>query len=492
MFRQIKQLIGESAVFGISSVLTTGINVLLIPVYASEFPPGEYGYLGLVTVTVILLNIVLVAGLDNSVAIWFYDKEAENERKVTFSSWIWFLFIFSLLLSSFIFLNSHQLSNILLKDTSRYLYFQIVAIQIAFTGFQKVVNVFFRVRRKPIGAVAYAGVLSLLTLLSAIYFVKVRHSGIEGIFKAQAIVSAVGFGGFLILLRGWYKLSHFRVERLVEMLRFSIPLIPSSLSFWAMNYAGLYILKQYSSETNVGIYQMAYNISSVPGLISTAFLQAFTPFAASIMKEENKEIIYARIYSSYVTIMVVINLFMYFFIQDIVILFLNDSYTNIQFITPLLSFNVILIGIAQVLLIGSAIKKSNMPYFKAIMCALALSLPLFFSLVPVYGMSGLVAVLIFANTIIAAIAYIESQKLLRIPYNIKYTVSVMCVSQIFGVMVSLILLPMLNHFVFRFLCFVMVALFIMYFFLRIEKIRVNALKFTLFRFKKHIGFSIRA
>src|SRR5258705_4359644 len=90
MLRYFKQLAGDSLIYGLSNVVSGFISLFLIPVYTKIFSPSDYGVLNLINVTFFLLTILVVFGLDAAVAVWFWDKTEEVERKKTFASWFWF------------------------------------------------------------------------------------------------------------------------------------------------------------------------------------------------------------------------------------------------------------------------------------------------------------------------------------------------------------------------------------------------------------------
>ena len=63
---QIKKLAGQTAYYGISSILGRVLNVLLVPLYTSIFLEEEYGVVINLYGVVAFLNILYTYGLETS------------------------------------------------------------------------------------------------------------------------------------------------------------------------------------------------------------------------------------------------------------------------------------------------------------------------------------------------------------------------------------------------------------------------------------------
>ncbi|MEP6923987.1 MAG: oligosaccharide flippase family protein, partial [Pyrinomonadaceae bacterium] len=85
----LKNFAGESVVYGISGILSRFLAVFLTPIYTRIFMPSDYGVISLVTNVSALLSILVILGLDNSMARWYYDNEDENDRKITLNTFLW-------------------------------------------------------------------------------------------------------------------------------------------------------------------------------------------------------------------------------------------------------------------------------------------------------------------------------------------------------------------------------------------------------------------
>ena len=83
------------------------------------------------------------------------------------------------------------------------------------------------------------------------------------------------------------------------MLLYALPQMPGIFVNWGQTQIGRLFLNYYSNLTDLGLYSIAFTLSSVLLLVSTAFRMAYDPYAMSIMKKNNAKEIYARIYTLY-------------------------------------------------------------------------------------------------------------------------------------------------------------------------------------------------
>src|SRR6478736_4797080 len=123
MLKHLKQLAGDSLIYGLSGIVSKMIGIFLVPVYTRLFLPKDYGIINLVNTTFFLIGILVVCGLDNSVARWFYDSKEESDHKKSFGSYLWFQFIIAIVISGAIIIASPWISQTVFKEAGKPLYF---------------------------------------------------------------------------------------------------------------------------------------------------------------------------------------------------------------------------------------------------------------------------------------------------------------------------------------------------------------------------------
>ena len=93
---EIKSLAGQTAIYGVPSVLGRVLNYLLIPLYTYVFQPGEYGTVSVFYAYTSFLIVILTYGMETT---FFRFNVSEPDKRRVYST-----AMISLVLSTFIFL----------------------------------------------------------------------------------------------------------------------------------------------------------------------------------------------------------------------------------------------------------------------------------------------------------------------------------------------------------------------------------------------------
>lgn len=416
--KQIKSLFNDSIIYGLSGIVSSFISIFLIPFYTKVFEPSDYGIISIVTTTSTLLTILLIFSLDNSAAVWFWDKPEYEERKKTFNSWLGFLATAGVLTSLLISLLSVPLSNLFFDSGKYAILFLLLGVNLLFVGFQKVVNIWCRMLQKPVLAMVFSLAILLITVGLNILFILVWRIGVKGVFYSQAIASVAGLLLLFVFFKDWISIRFFSKERLREMVRFSAPLVPATIMYWLMNTASVYFLKAYVKDNaEIGLYQVGASVANILSLCTWAFFQAWSPFALSVSRQENAKRIYSFVFELYCVVGLFIALSLMLTSSDILIIFTRPGYLGASTVLGLLAINVVLVGMPNILAIANNLAKKNMSYAIAIGIGSIITVILFMVLIPAYGKEGAAIAMITGNLFIPIFLAYSAQRLYFIPYN---------------------------------------------------------------------------
>lgn len=430
----LKQLSKETFIYGISGMISKFIMIFLVPIYTRIFSPQDYGVISILNTTMIFVSIFIVMGLDSAAHRWYWEKDDEYYKKKTISTWFWFQIICSIIFSLIFLTFSRQLSRILLQKEEYNVYFKIIALYFPFSVSNSILINLFRMQRKALSCLYYTLFFSLLNILSSIILVLFFKFGISGVLYAQVITFLLNTIFSLFILKEWIRPTYFSDDFLKKMLRYSLPLIPASLSYWIVNLSGNYFVNYLTDTSQVGLYQVGNTIASGIGFITGAFQQAIGPFALSIFKENHSKKIYADILSYYVIILCLLCVLFNLFSYEILIFFTNRNYEGSHKVIPLLTFTYIAIGMSYVAMIGSTIVKTTKPYAEAVIISAIIVIFLYVILIPKFGIIGASISSLISQFFIVIYIFLKSQKLYKIPYQFKDVIFIL----IFSLTLSLI------------------------------------------------------
>lgn len=440
MLKYLRQLAGESVVYGISGTIAKFLQFLLVPLYTRVFTPEDYGVLSLITTTMAVIGIFVVLALDNSAARWYWDTENLEDRKRTLASWVWCQLTISSLFALVIVALAEWLAQLIVGRADAAVYFRLTAGLLPLSTLTIVVTNWLRMQRRPWATMYYALGSSLLTILLTFLFVITLDWKLTGVYTAQVLSGLLGSLVALALLRDWIHPRYFNVARLREMLRFALPLIPAALAFWIVNLSDRYFVQYFVSTSEVGLYQFGASIASVVALLTGAFQQAWGPFAMSIHTQSNARQLYAHVLLIYTWLTCAFCTALTLFTPEVVRFIAPDTYASASTVVSFLSFSYVFLGLTYIAAIGLNIVKTNAPTGMAITFAAVLNIVLNLLLIPSMGKVGSALATLLSQMIVPMYIFYQAQRRYPIPYQFGGVVGLFALA--FLVIGSATLLPL--------------------------------------------------
>ena len=91
MLNHLKETLKHTAIYSIGNITTKLIGIVLLPLYTKHITVSEYGILGIIEISIMILTQVLMLGQPQSLLRFYYSDEYSNRKQIVFS-------IFSLIL----------------------------------------------------------------------------------------------------------------------------------------------------------------------------------------------------------------------------------------------------------------------------------------------------------------------------------------------------------------------------------------------------------
>jgi O-antigen/teichoic acid export membrane protein len=415
--RQIRQLAGESFIYGLSGAVTALIQVFLLPLYTHTFSKAELGALELVITTMNVLTLVAVLALDNSAHRWYWGSTSDLDRHKTVATWAWSNFATTSLLTVLIWLCAPWLAERISGDASHAPLYRIMSLTLPLGVLGLVTTGWLRMRRRPKLAVSFTIGTSVLTLGLVFLFVLGLKLGLLGVVYAQAL-AAVGITvvGALILGPAIAPLR-FDTQRLREMLGYALPLVPAAIAAWAVAASGRYFVQTYLGADDVAVFSVGLRIATVAALVTTAFQTAWGPFALSIHQKPEARQVYASALLWYLWATCLVAAGLSLFGGYVLELVTPEGYDAALPVIGLLAFSYVMIGLKYIAGVGLTIIKDSRPMGLAVTTSGLIFVGLSTLLVPLYGLVGAALATLISQGMIPLFIFWRSQRAYRIPYQ---------------------------------------------------------------------------
>ena len=417
--RHIRQLAGESAVYGLSGVLGRLVAFFLIPVYTRVFTPADLGTVAMIDAAAALLAMFSVLGLDSATARWFYDSPEDDARRSVVASSFYCQLAVASAVAGVLIVLARPVARLLCGTEYYAGLVRLAACSLPPLAVVRVFGGWLRYRRRVTSAAAYIAFRSLASVGLIILLVAVWHLGLTGLYAARLWVAGIAAVIGLVLLGRWLNPARVSLSRLGEMLAFGLPMVPAAVGVWVMASADRFVLRIFWPQESVGLYDLAAKVASGVALAIVAFQQAWGPFAYSILDRDDAQRVYARVWDVYAFFGSWLAAAVGLFAPLLLRIMATERFYPAASCVAILAFVHLFTGARYIAGLGSGIAKRSMPVAMAVGIGAGVNLLLNFLLVPHWGREGAALGTVAAAGVSVVYLFIASQKNHAIDYRLK-------------------------------------------------------------------------
>tara|TARA_X000000368_G_scaffold184436_1_gene145660 strand:+ start:25748 stop:27145 length:1398 start_codon:yes stop_codon:yes gene_type:complete len=445
----IKKLAGQTAIYGLSSVIGRLLNYLLVPLYTRYFLPEEYGLVTEMYAYVAFLVVILTYGIET--AFFRFSKKENNNKKVYSTALISLVFS-----SSFFMLLMFSGSSLIANFLGAGIESRFVEWFAIIVGLDAISSISFAKLREEEKAIKFATIKLLNIVVNIglnIYFIVYKELGIEYIFISNLISSI-----FMIccLVPEMIKIRCVFDSLLwKKMMIYALPLLLAGLAGMINETIDRVLLKHLLPNTEtalheLGLYGAFYKLSIIMLLFVQTFRYAAEPFFFAQHKKKEDRKVYADVMKYFVIIMMLIFLGVIIF-YDFIINFLGPEYHDERglLVVSILMLANLFLGIFFNLSIWYKLTEKTIfgAYLSIIGAAITILLNVI--LIPKMGFVGSAWATLACYFSMASASYFFGKKHFPIPYQIGkiflYLVSMLGIyllvyNQYFNLMINSLLL----------------------------------------------------
>ncbi len=433
----LRRLAGQTAIYGLSSIVGRLINFLLVPLYTRVFLPGEYGVVTIMYTYVAVLLIVLTYGMETAY-FRFSEQHPEQKNRVFSTTFLPILFT-STLFIFFVVIWRQSLAEVMrYPDNVEYIVW--IGLIIGMDALAAIPFARLRAENKPLRFVVIrlAGIavnISLVlfflllcpwlmenagdTVRQYVAYIYKPEIGVGYVFIANLIASAIT----LLLLSPVMRQARIKPDPVLlrKMLIYALPLLVAGLAGWineALDKLLLkFILPEETAMSQVGIYGAVYKLSIMMTIFIQAFRFAAEPFFFAQAKQQDAKNTYAKVMNYFVIACLVIFLGITLF-MDVVKHFIGPQYHEGLIVVPILLLANLFLGIYFNLSIWY--KLTGKTYYGAWFSVVGAVITILLNLwwIPIVGYYGSAWATFICYLLLAILSYLFGQRHYKIPYQV--------------------------------------------------------------------------
>src|ERR1051325_4908469 len=281
----MRRLARHSAVYGIGGLVSRILATILLPLYTHYLPPGSFGRVEIITAATAVLAIVLQLGIASAFFRFYFDETDAAGRLTVVRTSFWFTMATATLGLVLGVVFAPQISHWLGLGHDPWLVRAGAVGLWAQTNYQQLTNLFRAEERSTAFAIASVANV-LVTVAAMVIFVAVFRWGAIGLVVGNFTGTLVVYAA-LVAYRSEQLGLEFDRTLFRGMQHFGMPLVPSALALWAINFIDREFVGWYKGQGEVGVYSAAVKVAGVITFVMVAFRTAWPAFAYSI--EDDRE-----------------------------------------------------------------------------------------------------------------------------------------------------------------------------------------------------------
>jgi len=408
---QITKLAGQTAVYGLSSIIGRLLNYLLVPLYTRIFNNWEYGVVTELYTYVVFLMVILTYGLETG---YFRFSNSEKDKDFVFGTITIFLFVSSLIFIAFSALNAESIASYLgYYDNPEYVI--MFGLIIGLDAFLTIPFARLRQQNKALKFAIYKLLNILvnivLNLTFLVYFPYLHKAGgtvISDIFYNQDI--GVGYVfisnlvatavSFLLFIPDYFKTRlKFSFAMLKNILFYSLPLVISGLAGMINEFFDRLAIKWWTTIPvgvvdgqkfwlgELGIYGANTKITIIIVLFVQMFRYAADPFFFSNAQKPDFSELYSKVTKYFFIVGIALLLFTLLYLDIFKHIIGSDYFEGLK-VVPLLLLGRFIVGIMYILSFWYKLDKKTIYGIYIFLIGAVLTIFVNYLTVPLYGYYG--------------------------------------------------------------------------------------------------------
>ena len=297
MNKRAKSLLKNTMILGFGTLCTKGIMFFMTPLFTRWLTSSEYGMFDLLITYITLLVPLLTLAIGEAVFRFILEKNDENDERIILST-TFFLDIIGIIISivlailAIIFFNVDKIiaiSFISYLITEIFYNFSMMAMR----------------GEKKLSIYSLGNILFVAGLAFFVYiFVGKLKLGLSGILFGYVCGDLIAIITIFTTAKLYTKINFkcFSIKTLKEMIKYSLPMIPNSISWWIVNVSDRTLISIFCGATYNAIYAVANKIPALCTTFFGVFHLSWQQSAIETLNDKDRDKYYSSVFNNMIKI----------------------------------------------------------------------------------------------------------------------------------------------------------------------------------------------
>lgn len=417
LFEKFKETGKHGIVFGTGATLQRLIAFVLIPIYTRHLTTSDYGLLGLISITGLVLLTISELGLSPALCRSYYDYNDEGNKRTVIST-AFFLSVVIGCMSCVLGIFSTRYLSILLFGSEKYgVYLLIVVITVIVSNVRHIPLTILRVEKRSVRYVVFQISYSVVGITLIMYFVTINNWGVMGVLVGNLVAGLI----FLIILFYCVRkeiVLRFSKPEAWKMIRYGAPIALVGLSAFVLTYADRYMLNYYCGLNEVGSYTLGYQFGMVILVgFSIPTKLIWTPMVLSAKDDSNAKDFYSKALTYVIFVGVSLFLVLSLLSKEVIQIVANKQYWNAYTVIPIITLGYLVWSTRSILEVGTIVRRKTKVRVWYFFIGAVTNIILNLFLIPKYGMRGAAHATLISFVVMIIVVYYYNRKVFEIDYE---------------------------------------------------------------------------
>lgn len=330
----------NTALLSIGTMLTKGINLIMIPLFSAWLSTEDYGMYDLLATYVSLLIPFITLSSSDAVFRFVIESNADDDKKKYIST----AFGINAINTCIVILG---LIVVRLLTGWEYTlpFITLLVSELFLNHLQGVTRAI-----KQLRLYALANVVSTVGIASSVtFFVLVLKLGLTGMLYGYTVGYLIGEVLLVVSIKYWkyIHLSSISFETVKQLVAYSYTLIPNNICWWIINVSDRTLINIFLGAAANGIYAIACKIPNFCASVFNVFNISWQEAAIDMLNSDKRNEYYNSIYNNTVSTMISLcagvlslNFFLFTYI-------FNERYFTAAFYAPILITSIVFSSLTQ-------------------------------------------------------------------------------------------------------------------------------------------------
>ena len=408
-----KEFLKNTIIMFIGKFASQCMSLLLLPLFTHYLLADDYGTVDLCQTYIALFVPILTLRMDSAVFRYLIENRKNEKGIKEILSNILFLLFIGLTLTAIALI---IIINLIEIKYAKFVVLNLLVLMIS--------NVFLQILRglgKNKGYSIVSIITGVTTLLANIILIIILKRGAESILIASSLANIICIIYVCISTKlfQFFNVKSIKKSKIIELLKYSLPMIPNSLSWWIVHASDRTLVSIFLGVAYNAIYAVSCKFSTIINSIFNIFNMSWQETTSLHINDEDKDIFFSDMINKLVIFFGTISLLIVGVLPFVFDIFIGKNYINSYEYIPILLY----VNIGNVLstLIGGlyiALKKTKEIATTTVVSAI-INIIVDLILIRFIGLYAAIISTMISYLYLCIYRYIDSKKYLNLKINFK-------------------------------------------------------------------------